>query len=57
MVRWIAHFLIAIGFAGWIFVIFGLEADAVKQMMAVGVLCLGVFMHHIWDELMRDKDA
>lgn len=57
LVRWIAHTLIAVGTIAWAVVIFGMDADPGKQLMSLSLLVAGVFLHHFWDELIRDKGA
>ena len=57
MLRWIAHTLIAVGTLGWFVVIFGMGGDANRQMITIGVMTAGIFLHHLWDEIYRDKGA
>ena len=57
MLRWIAHTLIGIGTLGWVVVIFALGGDPNKQMLAAGIITVGIFLHHLWDEVYRNKDA
>ncbi len=57
MLRWIAHTLIAIGTVGWVIVIFFMGGDPNKQMLAAGLMTLGIVLHHLWDEVYRDKGA
>jgi uncharacterized membrane protein len=49
-------FLIVLGSAGWLFSILVMKGDIIYQLISMGVIALGIFAAHFWEEFFRDKE-
>ena len=49
------YFLIVAGTLAWLYSIFFLEARWQYQLAGIGMVAIGVFLAHIWEELFREK--
>ncbi|MBC8233366.1 hypothetical protein H8E77_27780 [bacterium] len=49
-------FLIILGVAGWVFSIVVMKGEITYQLISMGVIALGIFAAHFWEEFFRDKE-
>jgi len=49
------YFLIVVGTFTWLYSIFFLEAKWQYQIVGIGMISIGIFLAHIWEELFRGK--
>jgi uncharacterized membrane protein len=49
-------FLIILGSAGWVFSIIVMKGEIIYQLISMGVVSLGIFAAHFWEEFFRDKE-
>lgn len=49
-------FLIVLGSAGWLLSILVMKGDITYQLISMGVIALGIFAAHFWEEFFRDKE-
>jgi len=49
-------FLIILGIAGWVLSIVVMKGEITYQLISMGVIALGIFAAHFWEEFFRDKE-
>lgn len=49
-------FLIVLGSAGWILSIIVMKGEIIYQLISMGVIALGIFGAHFWEEFFRDRE-
>jgi uncharacterized membrane protein len=52
----VVAFLIILGSAGWALSIIVMKGDITYQLISMGVIALGIFAAHFWEEFFRDKE-
>ena len=49
-------FLIILGSAGWILSVTVMKGEIIYQLISMGVIALGIFAAHFWEEFFRDRE-
>jgi len=49
-------FLIILGSAGWILSIIVMKGEIIYQLISMGVIAIGIFAAHFWEEFFRDRE-
>lgn len=50
------YFLVIVGTLLWLYALFGLGAKWQDQVVGIGMVAIGVFLAHIWEEMFQEKE-